>query len=369
VLVSSSGVCKVIDFGIARIGDLGHTRAGAAMGTEGYMAPEQARDASSVDARVDVYGLGMTLYVLATGRDPIERVAGRGLDRLAEPLRPVVERATAFDPGRRPPDVAAFLAELDEASLALPPDPPGPGLALPADDGEDLDLDELSTLGDGRRTVDTGTPAPPLVLPYVVPAPVAADPDHTPDWIADEPPPAEPEAYEISVDAPPELTTPTPPPARPEPAAGRDLVRVALRSALIGTVVFVIALLVVVPVVQARNVRAAADGVREARATLDAKVLDPDVLEAAVALGGDEARLRDLREAWRTTSAEPARTEALERWLAAVEEDLERYGVQGTPATERTRHALLEQRLALGDWQAKRAAYEDRAGSGCLTPP
>jgi serine/threonine protein kinase len=46
----------------------GVTLAGQAMGTPSYMAPEQARDATAVDGRADIYSLGCTLFVLATGQ-------------------------------------------------------------------------------------------------------------------------------------------------------------------------------------------------------------------------------------------------------------------------------------------------------------
>ena len=50
----------------------GVTLVGQAMGTPSYMSPEQARDATSVDHRADIYSLGCTLYVLLTGRPVFE---------------------------------------------------------------------------------------------------------------------------------------------------------------------------------------------------------------------------------------------------------------------------------------------------------
>jgi eukaryotic-like serine/threonine-protein kinase len=69
---------KVIDFGIAKgideFGRLepGTTRVGTPIGTPAYMSPEQARgDASGIDTRTDVYGLGGVLYKLLTDETPL----------------------------------------------------------------------------------------------------------------------------------------------------------------------------------------------------------------------------------------------------------------------------------------------------------
>ena len=63
-------IVKVSDFGLAKVQSAGIdslTKSGALMGTPQYMAPEQAQDAKRVDARTDVYSLGMVLYHALTG--------------------------------------------------------------------------------------------------------------------------------------------------------------------------------------------------------------------------------------------------------------------------------------------------------------
>jgi serine/threonine-protein kinase len=66
---------KVLDFGIAKLGerapgDIKYTQTGALIGTPLYMAPEQARAASHIDHRADLYSLGCMLYEMLVGEPP-----------------------------------------------------------------------------------------------------------------------------------------------------------------------------------------------------------------------------------------------------------------------------------------------------------
>jgi serine/threonine protein kinase len=113
---SGHGVIKILDLGLACLnGDLaglGHsslTQKGMFLGTPDFIAPEQARNASSVDIRTDLYSLGCTLFFLLTGRPPY--VEGTSVEKL---VKHQIEKPTPVDEIRQetPANVVAIVKKL-----------------------------------------------------------------------------------------------------------------------------------------------------------------------------------------------------------------------------------------------------------------
>jgi serine/threonine-protein kinase len=72
LMITTSGIVKIMDFGVARVmGSAHRTHAGFTMGTPAYMAPEQVKG-EALDARTDLYAMGVILYRLLTGRLPFD---------------------------------------------------------------------------------------------------------------------------------------------------------------------------------------------------------------------------------------------------------------------------------------------------------
>jgi serine/threonine-protein kinase len=174
ILLSYEGEVKLTDFGIARAASLaGLTDPGVIKGKFAYMAPEQARG-EPVDARADVFSLGVVLWELCAGRRLFAReteAATLAAVLSPEPVSPpsawneavptaldaAVLAALANDPARRTPSAGALVVELTGILLALAATP------------EDLELRSLM----GQLWPDGDGP-PRAAEPTRVRPPVAA---------------------------------------------------------------------------------------------------------------------------------------------------------------------------------------------------
>ena len=135
ILIAGS-FAYVVDFGIAKAltaaaGDT-LTRTGFAVGTPGYMSPEQAAGVRALDERSDVYGLGCVVYEMLVGETPGVWVTDAALrvgrfreaspahrerlDGLPARAEQALVRALALKPGDRWPTVDAFAAALTAAA-------------------------------------------------------------------------------------------------------------------------------------------------------------------------------------------------------------------------------------------------------------
>ena len=131
IFITKEGVTKVLDFGVARMREAGaeHTRAGTALGTPSFMAPEQAMGLTdSIDGRADLFSVGASLYAILSGQrlhqgrsdneafilaatQPAPSLARVGPELPVEVIA-LVDRALAWDPRNRFADADAMRAEI-----------------------------------------------------------------------------------------------------------------------------------------------------------------------------------------------------------------------------------------------------------------
>jgi serine/threonine-protein kinase len=144
VFLTEAGGVKLLDFGLARLRERveaigSHTESGAALGTLGFMAPEQARGRwDLVDGRTDVWAVGAMMFRLLTGRpvhraktpnelliaaatEPAPSVTVRAWD-LPQSVVDLVDRALAFEKEQRWPTSQAMLAALRQAQAETTPE-------------------------------------------------------------------------------------------------------------------------------------------------------------------------------------------------------------------------------------------------------
>jgi serine/threonine protein kinase/alpha-tubulin suppressor-like RCC1 family protein len=203
-LEDESGRACLSDFGIARAwDDCALTLPGTAIGTPAYMSPEQV-DGAELDARSDIYSLGLVAYEMITGQAPW---AGESLFRMIykqkhedlpsiadirpdtpEALRAVVERALRKEPGERWADASAFMAALGAvpapasappaAGTARAPAPTRSAATIPPSE-DSLTIRYRRGEGQAFAATAAGAPAPAAAKPSAVPPASASVPTTT----------------------------------------------------------------------------------------------------------------------------------------------------------------------------------------------
>src|SRR3989442_2310838 len=136
LMLTEDGVVKITDFGLAKAAraETQLTATGEALGSPGYISPEQAQGVA-LDARSDIYSLGATFYHLVTGRLPFEAPTPVAMivKHMSEPLRspravnpavpyPVasaIQKMMAKRPGERFQDYDALIRELERALVTI----------------------------------------------------------------------------------------------------------------------------------------------------------------------------------------------------------------------------------------------------------
>jgi|GEM_PF-1683418 len=129
VILSSDGVAKIVDFGLAKVAGVDLTGSNATLGTLAYMSPEQVRG-DEVDEGTDIWSAGVMLYELLTGHRPFEteinaamiytilNVAPRPIEKeLPASVSAILDRALAKDRRERYASAEELAEDLRLAAL------------------------------------------------------------------------------------------------------------------------------------------------------------------------------------------------------------------------------------------------------------
>ena len=222
IMVSSTGVVKVADFGLAKMaaeaGDT--TRSHVALGTPDFVAPEALTVGMQVDGRADIYAVGVMLYQMLTGNIPRGRFAlpSRMIPEIDSRFDAIIEKAMQADRDMRFGDATGLRSELDsilttpqvqaepsvESMPKQPATPPKSSIPWPAVLGLVAVLGGVALwLGSGSKEIEKKQEEPKPRAPE--PPPVSAtgtlrEPSPPP---APEPPPREnPPPSQPPMDAP-----------------------------------------------------------------------------------------------------------------------------------------------------------------------
>ncbi|MEU2505202.1 protein kinase [Streptomyces sp. NPDC007863] len=254
VMMTKRGVVKVMDFGIARAmqsGVTSMTQTGMVVGTPQYLSPEQALG-RPVDARSDLYSVGIMLFQLLTGRLPFdadsplaiayahvqeEPVAPSSVNRSVTPaMDALVARALRKNPNERFPSAAAMRDECLRVLSAGQSAAPVIVAGGPVNSGSGVGSAVFPPVG---QTPPPQTPAPHVQQPYQPPTPQPGP--YGPPTPAPVPAPGPGYGYPQQAPAPAYQTpppvsyapAPTPAPAAPAPRRNMPVLVGAVLVALI----------------------------------------------------------------------------------------------------------------------------------------
>jgi serine/threonine-protein kinase len=149
MIIDPDGTVKLSDFGLAKFTNSPQlTQVGSVVGTLKYISPEQVRGSTPLDARADIYSLGVVLYEAVTGKTPfdsksqyelmfahvsgIPRPPGEVNPDVPKELDPVILRALAKDPAQRFQTADEFGAAIERVKAALDGVGASPQAAPPA---------------------------------------------------------------------------------------------------------------------------------------------------------------------------------------------------------------------------------------------
>jgi eukaryotic-like serine/threonine-protein kinase len=180
IFICNDGVVKLLDFGVARMREAGgdKTRAGTALGTPSFMAPEQAMGlAEGIDGRADLFSVGATLYAILSGQrlhqgrsdneafilaatQPAPSLARVAPDLPVEVIS-LVDKALAWDPRNRFESAEAMRAEvLRQLGTQAPEPAPEPARRAPRRGGGTAPEIEIHEEAPPRRRDRAPEPEP-----------------------------------------------------------------------------------------------------------------------------------------------------------------------------------------------------------------
>lgn len=180
ILLTSEGGVFLADFGLARIAQAGESTLSqdALVGTPQYISPEQARGDANLDARTDVYSLGVVLYELLVGRVPYQADTPYAVihDHIYAPLPLPRSIKPGFPESLERVLLKALAKERDDRYASV------------ADLMNAFEPVVRSLISEAPTQVAAPAPAPalaplpivPVVAPVAAPVPAAVTPTHSP---------------------------------------------------------------------------------------------------------------------------------------------------------------------------------------------